>query len=102
MKPCTKCGELWNEWAFLNGGNICPDCHRAYCRAYYHQTKAVKYKQHLLKNMRAYHRDSTSALSNAPTRQQCTACGIVKGKKSFVAGHDVCRRCERSHQGANP
>lgn len=96
MKPCIKCGELWNEDAFKDGGNVCPDCIRRYQREWY-RSSTREFKQRKADRCNAsLHANSTSALADAPHRRECAKCHIVKGKKSYAADSAICRRCSHA------
>lgn len=96
MKPCIKCGELWNEGAFRGGGNVCPDCIRKRSREWYQANRQVVKQRKAAYNNFVYHANSTSALADAPHRRECAKCHVIKGKKSYSADSAICRRCSHA------
>lgn len=96
MKPCIHCDTLWNETAFRDSGNVCPDCIRKRAREWFQSQSEPMRQIRIERNNRRYHAMSTSALANAPYRRPCAKCGIVKGKQSFNAESAICRRCSHA------
>ena len=94
MKACKNCGDLWNEDAFPNGGNIGRPCSNAEQRERYQRNKGTAKHQARLERMNRYYHEnySLAIMVQSPRVQECPQCHIKKGHRAFD-GHKKCLRC---------